>query len=56
MDREPAGSPGVLKLPPPDPAVVYYGYRVWGPNRSYDPSFSGSTAGWIAMSIAMAIG
>ncbi|MEO8706496.1 MAG: alpha-amylase family glycosyl hydrolase [Kofleriaceae bacterium] len=31
------------------PAVIYYGYRVWGPNWPYDPAWSpGSEAGWIA--------
>ena len=31
------------------PETVYYGYRVWGPNWPYDPSWQpGSSAGWIA--------
>ena len=31
------------------PATIYYGYRVWGPNWSYDPTWTpGSDAGWIA--------
>jgi glycogen operon protein len=31
------------------PATIYYGYRVWGPNWPYDPSWQpGSTAGWIS--------
>jgi glycogen operon protein len=30
------------------PAVIYYGYRVWGPNWTYDPSWApGTTVGWI---------
>ncbi|HUJ57450.1 MAG TPA: isoamylase [Kofleriaceae bacterium] len=29
------------------PATIYYGYRVWGPNWPYDPSWQpGSDAGW----------
>ncbi|HEY3806718.1 MAG TPA: alpha-amylase family glycosyl hydrolase [Kofleriaceae bacterium] len=31
------------------PAVIYYGYRAWGPNWPYDASWvPGSAAGWIA--------
>ncbi len=31
------------------PATIYYGYRVWGPNWPFDPSWQpGSAAGWIA--------
>jgi glycogen operon protein len=32
-----------------DPATVFYGYRVWGPNWPYDPAWSpGSSAGFVA--------
>ena len=31
------------------PATIYYGYRVWGPNWTYDASWTpGSTAGYLA--------
>ncbi|HEY5947621.1 MAG TPA: isoamylase [Kofleriaceae bacterium] len=30
------------------PSTIYYGYRVWGPNWPYDPSWQpGSEVGWI---------
>jgi glycogen operon protein len=30
------------------PSTIYYGYRVWGPNWTYDPSWQpGSATGWI---------
>jgi glycogen operon protein len=30
------------------PATIYYGYRAWGPNWPYDPTWTpGSQAGWI---------
>ena len=31
------------------PSTIYYGYRVWGPNWTYDPAWTpGSMAGWIS--------
>ncbi|MGE5186361.1 MAG: alpha-amylase family glycosyl hydrolase [Acidobacteriota bacterium] len=31
------------------PPTIYYGYRAWGPNWPYDPSWTpGSQAGWIS--------
>src|SRR5690242_9287115 len=50
MTREPDGVTWRAQVPAAQlPATIYYGYRVWGPNWPYDPSWQpGSTAGWIS--------
>ena len=50
MDREAAGEVWRARVAAAElPDVIYYGYRVWGPNWPYDPAWQpGSQAGWIA--------
>jgi len=47
MDRE-AGDSWRARVPAAElPSIIYYGYRVWGPNWSYDAAWEpGSMAGW----------
>jgi glycogen operon protein len=49
MEREPTGDSWRARIAAAElPSVIYYGYRVWGPNWRFDPAWEpGSTAGWI---------
>ncbi|MBS1118230.1 MAG: isoamylase [Deltaproteobacteria bacterium] len=49
MEREPGSDTWRARVPAAElPEVIYYGYRVWGPNWPFDPSWQpGSRAGWI---------
>ncbi|MGE0399707.1 MAG: alpha-amylase family glycosyl hydrolase, partial [Kofleriaceae bacterium] len=50
MEREPTGNAWRARMPASElPDVIYYGFRVWGPNWPYDPAWApGSLAGRIA--------
>jgi glycogen operon protein len=50
MEREPNSDVWRMRLPVDDlPSTIYYGYRIWGPNWTYDAAWTpGSELGFVA--------